>query len=62
MKRQIDQFRMQRKQFLDIRRKKRFELLEAEEEIYKRKIITKQETPEQVRRKMEDRLIDLKTQ
>ncbi len=58
----MDNFRAQRKQFLDIRRKKLFDILEAEEEIYKREIIAKQETPEQVRRKMEDRLIELKTQ
>jgi hypothetical protein len=58
----MDQFRYQRKQFLDIRRKRLFELLEAEEEIYKREIIAKQETPEQVRKKMEERLFELKTQ
>ncbi len=57
----MDQFRTQRNQFLDIRRKKLFELLESEEEIYKREIVYKQETPEQVRKKMEDRLIELKT-
>ena len=36
-------------------------MLEFEEELYRKEIIAKQETPEQVRKKMEARLIDLKT-
>ncbi len=36
-------------------------MLEYEEEIYRKEIITKQETPEQVRKKMEVRLNELKT-
>ncbi len=50
----------QRKKFIDIRRKKLSDLLIAEEEAYKMEIIARQETPEQVRQKMEIRLKALK--
>ena len=46
---------------MDIRRKKLSELLDYEEEIYRKEIISMQETPEQVRKKMEARLNELKT-
>lgn len=52
----------QKNTFLDIRRKKLSELLAAEEEAYKREIIINQETPEQVRLKMEAKLNSLKIQ
>jgi hypothetical protein len=50
----------QRKKFIDIRRKKLSDLMIAEEEAYKFEIIARQETPEQVRQKMEMRLKALK--
>jgi hypothetical protein len=62
VQRNLDSFQEQRKQFLNIRRKKLSELLDFEEEQYRKEIIAKQETPEQVRMKMEARLIELRTQ
>jgi hypothetical protein len=50
----------QKERFLDIRRKKLAELLASEEENYRKEIIEKQETPEQVRYKMENKLNALK--
>jgi len=50
----------QRKKFIDIRRKKLSDFLIAEEEAYKLEIIARQETPEQIRQKMEMRLKALK--
>lgn len=52
----------QKKTFLDIRRKKLSDMLLAEEEEYKREMIINQETPEQVRLKMEAKLKTLKIQ
>jgi hypothetical protein len=60
--RNYETFQEQRKQFLNIRRKKLSDLLDYEEEVYRREIVAKQETPEQVRQKMEARLLELKTQ
>ena len=62
VQRNYESFNEQRKQFLNIRRKKLSELLDYEEDQYRREIIAKQETPEQVRKKMEARLNELKTQ
>jgi hypothetical protein len=45
-----------------MRRKKLSELLSFEEEAYRREMIINQETPEQVRLKMEQKLINLKTE
>jgi hypothetical protein len=50
----------QRTRFLDIRRKKLANLLMAEEEEFKQEIIAIQETPDQVRAKMETKLKSLK--
>jgi hypothetical protein len=55
-----EQLREQRKKFIDIRRKKLADFLIAEEEALRVEIIAKQETPEQVRRKMEEKLKVLK--
>ena len=57
-----NQFNQQHKMFLDMRRKKLSELLQSEEKQYINEIIMNQETPEQVRHKMEQKLIALKTQ
>lgn len=57
-----NQFNMQHKKFLDMRRKQLSELLQSEERMYINEIIMNQETPEQVRHKMEQKLIALKTQ
>jgi hypothetical protein len=62
VKRNYEVFREQRKQFLNIRKKQLADLLDFEEDQYKREIMAKQETPEQVRMKMEARLNELKTQ
>jgi len=45
-----------------MRRKKLSDMLSAEEEAYKREMIITQETPEQVRLKMEQKLNSLKTE
>ncbi len=50
----------QKKTFLDIRRKKLSDLLQTEEENYRREMIENQETPEQVRLKMEAKLKAMK--
>ncbi len=55
-----DQLWEQRKQFIDIRRKKLSDLLMKEEDGYRVEIIKNQETPEQVRMKMEEKLKGLK--
>lgn len=55
-----EQFKEQRRRFLDIRRKKLSEMLEMEEASYRQEIIDNQETPEQVRAKMETKLMTLK--
>jgi hypothetical protein len=62
VKRNMEKYQEQRKTFLNLRRRKLAELLDCEEEQYRREIVDKQETPEQVRMKMEARLIELKTQ
>jgi len=56
------QITQQKKTFLDIRRKKLSDMLLAEEEEYRREMIINQETPEQVRLKMEAKLKTLKIQ
>ena len=56
------QFEQQHKKFLDMRRKQLSDLLQSEERQYINEIIMNQETPEQVRHKMEQKLIALKTQ
>lgn len=58
-KRKFQQFHDQRKQFMDIRRKKLSDLLKREEEAYRLEIISIQETPNQVRLKMETKLKNL---
>lgn len=58
-KRKFQQFHDQRKQFMDIRRKKLSDLLKKEEEAYRQEIIDIQETPDQVRQKMEAKLKNL---
>jgi hypothetical protein len=58
--RKITQFKDQRRKFLDIRRAKLSELLNNEEEGYRQEIASLQETPEQVRNKMEQKLFALK--
>ena len=55
-------FIQQKNTFLDIRRKKLSDLLSYEEETYKKEMIVNQETPEQVRLKMEAKLKELKIQ
>lgn len=45
-----------------MRRKKLSDMLNAEEEAYRREMVITQETPEQVRLKMEQKLIKLKTE
>lgn len=60
--RKMSQIMEQRKAFLDIRRRKISELLIKEEEDYRIEIINMQETPEQVRHKMEAKLMVLKEQ
>jgi hypothetical protein len=52
----------QRKKFLDFRRQKLSDLLKSEEYYHRQEIISNQETPEQVRAKMEQKLIVLKEQ
>lgn len=52
----------QKKTFLDIRRKKLSDLLSSEEEEYRREMFINQETPEQVRLKMEAKLKTMKIQ
>lgn len=60
--RKQEELKEQRRRFLDIRRKKLSDLLRAEEELYKKEIISKQETPEQVRQRMESKLKELRAQ
>jgi hypothetical protein len=55
-------FDEQKNKFLDFRREKLSNLLKSEELRYKQEIIENQETPEQVRLKMENKLIALKEQ
>ena len=62
LKAQKAQFDSQQKKFLDMRRKKLSDLLQREEHAYIQEIIQKQETPEQVRYKMEEKLIALRSQ
>lgn len=59
-KRRFFDIQEQRKAFLDIRRKKLANMLRLEEDQYKLEIIANQETPEQVRAKMESKLKVLK--
>jgi hypothetical protein len=60
IKRKYEQLQDQRRRFIDIRRKKLSELLIGEEESYRQEIISMQETPEQVRLKMEAKLKGMK--
>lgn len=57
--RKLKSFREQKQKFLDIRRKKLSDLLLFEEEMFRQEIIKNQETPEQVRVKMEQKLKQL---
>jgi len=59
-KRKYKDFVEQKKKFIDIRRKKLAELLLYEDQMYKKEIIANQETPEEVRKKMEIKLKELK--
>lgn len=52
----------QKETFLDLRRKKLSDLLINEDIMYHKEILDKQETPDDVRRKMEKQLIELKSQ
>ena len=52
----------QKQRFLDLRRKKLYELLFYEDQQYKIQLEESQETPEQVRKKMEEKLNELKVQ
>jgi hypothetical protein len=52
----MQKFQEQRLKFMDMRRKKLSDLLKFEEEQYKQEIIAIQETPQQVREKMEQKL------
>ena len=54
--RKLQSFREQRAKFMEMRRQKLSELLKYEEELYRQEIIDSQETPEQVRQKMEQKL------
>ena len=60
--RKIKQMREQREIFLDNKRRKLAKLLQDEEEQYRKEIIENQETPLQVRLKMEAKLKKLKEQ
>lgn len=62
MMKKKEQLQEQRKKFIDIRRKRLADFLIAEEEEFRKEIIAKHETPEQVRLKMEAKLKDLKEQ
>lgn len=55
-------FEEQKEKFLDLRRKKLSELLNYEEAQYHNELIANQETPEAVRKRMEDELKRLKSQ
>jgi hypothetical protein len=59
-KKKYEELKEQRKKFIDIRRKKLSELIISEEENFRQEIIANQETPEQVRLKMEAKLKTLK--
>ena len=60
--RKIKQMKEQREIFLDNKRRKLAKLLQDEEELYRKEIIDNQETPLQVRLKMEAKLKKLKEQ
>jgi len=62
MKQKKELFIEQRKKFLDFRRQKLSDLLKSEEQNHRQEIIQNQETPEQVRAKMEEKLLILKEQ
>ena len=59
---QKKKFEKQQEIFLDMRRKKLSELLNKEEALYHQELITNQESPEDVRRKMEIKLKELREQ
>jgi hypothetical protein len=61
-KTKLNNFLEQKQRFLDLRRKRLFELYIKEDLENKTELETIQETPEQMRRKMEDKLIQLKEQ
>ena len=55
-KEQKKKFEIQQEKFLDLRRKKLSELLNGEEAKYHQELIDNQESPEDVRRRMEEEL------
>ena len=59
---QKKKFEKQQEIFLDMRRKKLSELLNKEEALYHQELITNQESPEDVRRRMEIKLKELREQ
>ena len=59
---QKKKFEKQQEIFLDMRRKKLSELLNKEEALYHQELITNQESPEDVRRRMEIQLKELREQ
>ena len=59
---QKKKFEKQKEIFLDMRRKKLSELLNKEEALYHQELITNQESPEDVRRRMEIKLKELREQ
>jgi len=59
---QKKKFEKQQEIFLDMRRKKLSELLNKEEAMYHQELITNQESPEDVRRRMEIKLKELREQ
>ena len=59
---QKEALKQQREAYLDLRRKKLSDLLISEDIQYKREILSNQETPEDVRKRMEKKLNELKLQ
>ena len=59
---QKKKFENQQEKFLDMRRKKLSERLNQEEAMYHQELISNQESPEDVRRRMEIKLKELKEQ
>lgn len=61
-KTKFNNFLQQKQRFLDLRRKKLYEFLMKEDQENKMELQRIQETPEQVRKKMEEKLLQLKQQ
>lgn len=61
-KTKLNNFFEQKQKFIDLRRKRISELYKREEEHYRFELVNNEETPEQVRQKMEQKLIELKSQ